>query len=268
MSESLVAVERHDGVLAVKFNRPQKRNALTRQLIIDLAKVIDEAANDPSVRVLVLGAEGHVFCAGMDLGEMQERATSDLAEAEWQNDAEVYRHLVHSLIHTPFPTIASLQGPAVAGGVGLALACDLRIASESAFLALPEPQRGITAAMVTPLLILRAGPAAAHSLLLSGERCSAADAKTFGICHDVVPDDRFEDRVNELVQSVLTGSAEALKLTKAHLLHCLSGSLEDRLDESMQLSARARKTDDAREGLAAFLEKRPPSWQQFEAGRE
>ena len=134
------------GVGRIKLNRPQKRNALTRGFIEQLSAAVEELSGNESLRVLILQAEGSVFSAGMDLGEMQERAQSEDGKQEWQRDSEVYAKLLLSLYRLEVPTIAVMQGPALAGGVGLILACDFVVASETAFVMLPEPARGITAA--------------------------------------------------------------------------------------------------------------------------
>ena len=126
---------------------------------------------------------------------------------------------------------------------------------------LPEPVRGITAAMVTPLLIQRIGPGPAAHLLLSNERMSSLRAMQLGLCYDVVAESELKDRVDGLVGSILSGSKTALAITKQHLEKCSDGILVEQIKSSVQVSARARETDDAREGLAAFLEKRKPAWQ-------
>jgi methylglutaconyl-CoA hydratase len=141
------------------------------------------------------------------------------------------------------------------------LACDFIVASNSAFVMLPEPARGITAAMVTPLLIHRLGAGPATHLLLSGERMSAHRAWANGLFFDVVEPEELATRVDSLVQSIMTGSRSALAITKKHVQSCSGDLVVDQLNKSIVVSAEARETSDAREGLAAFLEKRKPSWQ-------
>ena len=130
------------GVARLVLNRPDRRNALTRELISGLLAAVEQVKNDPSARMLVLAAEGPVFCAGMDLEEMRARAADPNATAEWAEDARLFRELLVAIFKLPLPTLAVVQGPALAGGCGLVLACDLVIASSSAFFSLPEPQRG------------------------------------------------------------------------------------------------------------------------------
>ncbi len=249
------------GVGRLTLNRPDKRNALTRQFIEEIHGAIKQLRRESSLRVLVLQGSGSVFCAGMDLSEMQQRAKSADGKQQWQRDSEVYCDLLVDLFSLSVPTVAVLQGPALAGGLGIVLACDMIIASDNAFFILPEPMRGIVAAMVTPFLIRRIGAAHATYLLLSGERVSAEMALRMGICNDVVSADRLEDRAEKLVASILTGSVSALAMTKQHIERCWPVDLVEQVKMSVHISAEARETDDAREGLAAFLEKRKPNWQ-------
>lgn len=258
MSEH-VKLEIDGGVAKLTLDRPDKRNALRREIIQALlACVRDVAAND-QVRVLVLQGTGKVFCAGMDLGQMQERAQSENSDDEWKRDSQVLCDLLCELQALEIPTIACLQGPALAGGVGLVVACDIVIATEEAFLMLPEPMRGITAAMVTPLLIHRVGPGPAAYMLLSNERVPAGNS--FGLCHVVVPAADLNTRLDRLIASILGGSRSAFAITKSHIASSINYDLSSLVEQSMLVSAKARATDDAREGLAAFLEKRKPSWQ-------
>ena len=171
--ESLVKYSVDEGIASVTLARPGKRNALSREFIEQLSQAVQQCEDDPSVRVLVFQAEGTVFCAGMDLGEMQQRATSENGQSEWQRDSEVYADLLSRIFHLKVPTIAALQGPVLAGGVGLVLACDMIIATANAFVMLPEPMRGITAAMVTPFLVYRIGAGPATQMLLSGQQITA-----------------------------------------------------------------------------------------------
>lgn len=249
-----------DGVAWLTLARPGKRNALTREFLVELRRRVEEAAGDDAVRVLVLDAEGPVFCAGMDLGEMQARATAPDADPQWQADAAAYRDLLVSLVSIPKPTLAVVQGPAVAGGLGLVLACDMVLAADGASFALPEPKRGITAAVVTPLLVYRVGPGQAHRLLLGGAAISAEEAQQIGLCHATATASELATRTEALLHDVLSGSPEALAMTKRHLLATAGSELFEHLERGMLVSAQARATADAREGLSAFLEKRPPCW--------
>lgn len=259
--ETFVKSTIESGVGRVTLSRGEKRNALKRDFIEQIHQAVTQLGQDDSLRVLVLEAEGTVFCAGMDLGEMQQRAQSESGKQEWQKDSEVFADLLAAVYQLPVPTVVALQGPALAGGVGLILACDFIVAADSAFVMLPEPMRGITAAMVTPFLIHRIGAGPATQMLLSGERVSAERCRESGLFHDVVDSENLKTRVDALVSSIMTGSKAALAITKKHVQTCGGSNILDMLDQSIKVSAEARETSDAREGLAAFLEKRKPNWQ-------
>ena len=261
MSEPDVQFDFSHGVARLRLNRPQKRNALTREMLWGLAAHLRSIEASPELRLLVLSAEGTVFCAGMDLGQMQETAKLDDAFDVWQGDSRLYRHVVGALVDLPAPTIAVVGGPAVAGGVGLVAACDLVLAADSAEFSLPEPRRGITASVVTPLLLRKVNLGAANQLLLSGQPWSAADALRCGLCQQVVSAGRLATAADDLEQSILAGAPQALRESKRFLRECLGGRLDAQLDRATDLSALARSQPEAREGLQAFFEKRPPAWQ-------
>ena len=261
MPDSELLVRMDEGVGQITLNRPQKRNSLHRELLARLQQAVDEMASRADLRLLILAARGPAFCAGMDLGEMQQAAASPDATDIWHADAEAYRNLLAAIFSLKMPTIAVVQGPAIAGGLGLMLACDLVIAVDTATFALPEPKRGLTAAIVTPLLVYRAGAGHASYLLLSGKPINAQDALQRGICQEAVPADRLSAPANELADSVLTGSPLALAAAKTQLRACAPASVLRQLEQAVVASAEARETPDAGEGRRAFLEKRNPDWQ-------
>ena len=259
MKDNLFTVQSDGTVARICLNRPERRNALTRQMIVGITKQVSDFAADPTIRLIEIAAEGTVFCAGMDLGEMQQRA-EQAGPNDWLEDSEVYRDLLLAILMAPKPVIGIIQGPALAGGVGIALACDIVIAAEDVFFALPEPQRGIAASMVTPLLLRKVGAGHAGHLLISGQRVSAAKLESWGICQLVTSREQLDDTVAQWRTQILSGSPQALTQTKSQLQQ-FAGDIEIELDEAAKLSAKARETADAREGLAAFLEKRKPYWQ-------
>jgi methylglutaconyl-CoA hydratase len=261
MSEPLVVTTASDGIVRLTLNRPQKRNALTRELLAELLARLKDVAARSDVRCLVLAATGPAFCAGMDLAQMRESAARPDAVQIWHADTALYHDVVTAIFQLPFPVLAVVQGPAVAGGLGLVLACDLVLAAESAIFALPEPKRGITAAIVTPLLVYRAGTAGASFLLFSGESIDSRAAQRIGICQSVVELAQLQTAADEQVQSILSGSPGALAITKQQLRASAAVDVLAQLKRAVTVSAQARETAEAREGLAAFLEKRPAPWQ-------
>lgn len=266
MPEPLVLRTFDDAITRITLNRPQKRNALTRELLHELRGALECAIDSSGMRLLVLSGAGPAFCAGMDLGQMQETAALPGAAELWRADTALYGDVIRLLLACPCPTLAVAQGPAIAGGMGLLLACDLAIASQSATFALPEPKRGITAAVVTPLLVQRVGVSTAAYLLLSGRAIDAERALQVGLCHQLFPPAALDEQARSLEQSILTGAPEALALTKQLLRQCASANVLSQLAQAEAVSAHARETAAAREGLQAFLEKREPAWSRALAG--
>ncbi|HEX4148976.1 MAG TPA: enoyl-CoA hydratase/isomerase family protein, partial [Pirellulales bacterium] len=155
MSESLVRIHVSPPAATIILNRPEKRNALTRALIAELSQALDDLHQERRVRAVILTGAGPAFCAGMDLNEMLETSRQTNALEQWHADALVYHDLLLQMLRFPKPLVAAVNGPALAGGAGLLLACDLVIAAETAACGLPEPLRGIVAGMVAPLLHFR-----------------------------------------------------------------------------------------------------------------
>lgn len=260
MPEPLILRSEQAGIVRLTLNRPRKRNALTRELLQELKHHLTDLALRTDIRLLELGAEGTAFCAGMDLDQMQESAGTPDCSTVWQRDAEIYRDVVRALFAFRSATLAVLPGPAMAGGLGLMLACDLVLASETSTFGLPEPRRGITAAMVAPLLVYRVGNSAAAYLLLSGASVDAARARQMGLIHEVASPHSLAAAVGAIEGSILAQAPVALATTKWHLRACAAGDVLQQLDQAVAFSAKARASDEAREGLQAFLEKRNPSW--------
>lgn len=260
MSESALLVEFSEGRLTLTLNRPAKRNALTRALLEELLAVLRKHGSAADVRLLILQASGSVFCAGMDLAEMQETAKSPEAGALWESDADLYASVVIELLRFPVPTLVVLNGPVLAGGVGLVLACDLVIGTAQSSFSLPEPQRGIVAAVVTPLLNHRLSTGSASWILLSQTPCSGTQAHQWGVIHRLVESDQLESQKDDLSRAILRGGPRAMTDTKRHLLQVSNPLLVEQIQMAAKLSAAARNSSEAREGLAAFLEKRLPRW--------
>jgi enoyl-CoA hydratase/carnithine racemase len=244
----------------IVLNRPDKRNALTRQMIDDLAQALDDLHQEKKVRAVILTGAGTAFCAGMDLAEMQQTAQQPDAMRQWHNDAVQYRDLIEVMLRFPKPIIAAVNGPAVAGGAGLALASDLVIGTPEATFGLPEPLRGIVAGLVSPLLVFRVGASHAANLLLTARSIDAAEALRIGLFHEIAPGELVWARAQELAGEIARCAPEAILLTKRMLNETIGEHLGTLLASGAAASATARTTEAAREGLAAFFEKREPQW--------
>jgi enoyl-CoA hydratase/carnithine racemase len=196
----------------------------------------------------------------MDLMEMRETAEQERPGPQWQADAEQYRDLLELMLRFPKPLIAAVNGPCLAGGAGLMLACDLVLAADTATFSLPEPLRGIAAAVVAPLLTFRIGGGQAGRLLLSARTIDAAEARRIGLFHEVYAADHLWPQAAALAANCAACAAEALQLTKRMLNETIGEQVFTQLSAGAAASAAARTTEAAAEGLAAFFEKRKPKW--------
>jgi methylglutaconyl-CoA hydratase len=257
---SLVKLHVHEHTGTIILNRPKKRNALSRALLAELVQALGDLHQKRSVRAVVLAASGPAFCAGMDLAEMQSTSKAAGALAQWHTDSTAYRDLIEMMLRFPKPLIAAVSGPAMAGGAGLVLACDIVLATDAASFGLPEPRRGLVAGMVMPLLTFRIGAGRAAYLLLAAQTIPATEAHRMGLYHEIVHADHLWPRANEIAAECAACAPEALLLTKRMLNETLGEHLTTMLTAGAAVSATARTTEAAAEGLAAFLEKREPRW--------
>jgi len=258
MMSELVLYELKAPAALITLNRADKRNALSRDLIAAIQSAFARAKDDPSARCVLLHHAGPTFCAGMDLAELRESIEAQTAGGNVWNDALALAN-VYDLIYTlPKPTIAMVGGAAVAGGAGLVTVCDLAIATPEAKFGYPEVRRGLVAAMVMPHLLRHVGERMARHLLLTGELIDAQAALASGLINEVVPAARLLDRGMELVRACAEGGPQALSATKA-LLHRFSQQAAS-VVEAAQSSAAPRLSEECRQGLAAFFEKRPAPW--------
>jgi len=256
----LVKIHVHEHTGTIILNRPDKRNALTRDLISQLMQALEDLRCERRVRAVVLSASGPAFCAGMDLNEMQATAAAPNAAQLWHNDAAAYRDLVEAMLRLPKPIIAAVGGPAVAGGAGLVLASDIVLASPEAKFGLPEPKRGIVAGLIAPLLTFRLGAGRAAYLLMTAQLISADEAFRLGIYHELMPGEKLWPRANQLAGEIAGCAPEAILLTKRMLNETIGENLNTLLTAGAAVSATARTTEAAAEGLAAFLERREPNF--------
>jgi methylglutaconyl-CoA hydratase len=229
-------------------------------MLEDIAQALDDLHQERKVRAVILTGAGTAFCAGMDLAEMQATSQQPDAWAQWHHDAVQYRELIDKMLLFPKPIIAAVNGPAVAGGAGLMLASDIVIGTPEARFGLPEPRRGIVAGLVSPLLVFRIGGSHAANLLLTARLIEPAEAQRIGLFHEVVKSDLVWARAQEIAGEIARSAPEAIQLTKKMLNETIGEHLGTLLSAGAAASATARTTEAAREGLAAFLEKREPKW--------
>jgi methylglutaconyl-CoA hydratase len=246
-------------VARITLDRPELHNAFDDTLIARLTETLEALAADPAVRVVVLAAAGKSFSAGADLAWMQRMAT--YGEAENLADARRLARLMATLNHLAKPTLALVQGPAIGGGVGLVACCDMALAVRSAFFQLSEVRLGLTPAVISPYVVGAIGARAARRYLLTAERFDAQEACRLGLVHQVVPDGELEVAGEALIGALAAGGPGAQTAAKA-LIFAVSGRPPDDalIEDTAGRIARQRAGAEGREGVAAFLDKRRPSW--------
>lgn len=258
MTPDLVTYQPLGPAAVVTINRPDKRNALSRALIAALTAAFRRAADDPAARCVILTGTGPAFCAGMDLDELRG-TVENAAEAELVWDDAAKLSALYSLIYElPKPTIAAVNGAAVAGGAGLMTVCDLAVSVPTAKFGYPEVRRGLVAAMVMPHLLRHVGERAARWMLLAGELIDAAEAQRIGLINAVVPPEQLMSTVERWAKLLAEGGPKALATTKDLLRRCSVQAVP--VAELANASAEPRLTDECRGGLTAFFDKRPAPW--------
>jgi methylglutaconyl-CoA hydratase len=249
----------HAGPAAVlTLNRPDKRNALSRGLIAALTAAVTRAAADPLARCVILTGDGSAFCAGMDLDELRG-TVENAAEAELVWDDAAKLSALYALIYEcPKPTVAAVNGTAVAGGAGLVTVCDLAVSVPAAKFGYPEVRRGLVAAMVMPHLLRHVGERAGRWLLLTGELIGAEEASRIGLINAVVPSEELMTTAEAWANALAEGGPKALATTKALLRRCSTQAVP--VAELAHASAEPRLTDECRGGLRAFFDKTKAPW--------
>jgi methylglutaconyl-CoA hydratase len=252
---SSVILTATDGpITTVTLNRPDKRNALNTELLGQLCAAIAAAEGDKTQRILVLRGAGTVFCSGLDL---DEAAQPDRAHASAEHIAKALRVIAG----TRLVTIAAVQGAAIAGGAGLMSACDFAVTTRDAKFGYPEVRRGLVPALIMTFLRRQLRERDARELLLLGKLFDATHAQAIGLVNRVVADEAaLSTEVLSLVSSLLQGGPEAVAETKKLLAELWPVAVSADLDRALAFHLQARNSAEAREGLAAFREKRPPGW--------
>jgi methylglutaconyl-CoA hydratase len=259
MSDELVHYELRTPAVILTLNRPDRRNALSRSLIAALTEMFTRARDDAAARCVILTGAGNAFCAGMDLAELQESLTEDNNQQSSIWDDALRLASLYDLIYTlSKPTFAAVNGAAVAGGAGLVSVCDLAVAVPEARFGYPEVRRGLVASMVMPHLMRHVGERMARYLLLTGELIDSEEAYRTGFINALAPLEQLIPRTLAWAHSVAEGGPNALAWTK-QLLHRFSHQAMS-LEEAAKASAAPRLTDECRQGLEAFFNKRPAPW--------
>jgi methylglutaconyl-CoA hydratase len=257
LSYLTILVAENEGVRTITLNRPERRNALTPEMQLELIAAMEEAAGS-SARVVVLRGAGEAFCSGLDLSALQ--CMNDKSAADHRADAERIAKLFRTLYELPKPTIAAVHGAAIAGGTGLATLCDFTLAVPTARFGYTEARIGFVPAIVSAFLALQIGDKRARDLLLTGRFFDAAEAYRLGLVNEIGEPDALEERVLALAQILAANSPESQAAIKRLLAAQNKAWLDAAIGLAMEANACSRETADFREGVAAFLEKRKPVW--------
>jgi methylglutaconyl-CoA hydratase len=256
MSSILVS---HDGpTLRIVLNRPEVRNAFDEVVIDALSACAASAAEDPSVRVVVLSGNGKAFCAGADLAWMAKAVA--YSQVENLADAEDFALMLERIDTLPMPVIGRVHGAALGGGVGLAAVCDIVVAAEDATFGLTEVKLGILPAVISPYVLRKIGVSAARELFLSGNRFSAVRARELGLVHELVPESELDAAIERRVADLLTSGPSAVAAAKALIRDVTGESPKDVIGLTTSRIAAQRVSREGQEGIRAFLEKRKPDW--------
>lgn len=245
------------GVATITLNRPDKRNAISFQLVDELMAALDDIEKSPAQVVILTGA-GKAFCAGMDLDELK----SLVGKTHEQNlkDSARMAEMFRRLYEFPLPTIAAVNGAAVAGGTGLATMCDFTLAVPEAKFGYTEVRIGFLPAIVSSILVWQVGHKIARDLLLTGRLFDATEAYSYGLVNEVVPAETLMNRARELAGQLGQNSPSSVRATKRLINSFIARQLDEQIAAAVEENARIRTTADFREGVASFLEKRKPRW--------
>jgi methylglutaconyl-CoA hydratase len=255
---AMVDIERAGRVARVWLDRPDQHNALSPELAAELVRAFRDLAHDDSVRVIVLGGRGQSFCAGADIGAMQASSGATFEE----NLAEAGRlaGLFATVADCPKPVVGRLHGSVFGGGVGLVCCCDIPVASDDARFGLTEVRLGILPGIISPYVIRRIGDRHARELMLTGERFGADLAARIGLVQHVCAPEALDATIDERVEALLAGAPGAQKRIKSTLELFSEATWEEHRAAMPRVLAETRATAEAKDGLAAFFEKRKPGW--------
>jgi methylglutaconyl-CoA hydratase len=252
-----ILVKDNPPVRTITLNRPERRNAMTQAMRTELISALEDTAVS-DCRVLILTGAGEAFCSGLDLSELE--SLNGKTAAEYRIDAEQLARLFMTLYELPIPTIAAVQGAAIAGGTGLAMVCDFALATPSAKFGFPEVRIGFVPALVSAFLSLQAGEKVCRELLLTGRVFGADEAQRYGLVNEVVGIDQLMTRAKSLAEDLLANSSQAMRATKQLLAAQNRSWLQSAIAAAIEASTESRLTSDFHEGISAFLGKRKPVW--------
>lgn len=245
------------GIATITLNRPEKRNALSFQLLDEFISALDEIGGSEALVVIVTGA-GKAFCAGMDLEELKSLVGK--SHTENIQDSRRMARFFRRLYDFPKPTIAAVNGAAIAGGTGIATMCDFTLAVPEAKFGYTEVRIGFVPALVSSILVWQVGHKIARDLLLSGRLFDSSEANRCGLVNEIVAPERLLERARELASQLMANSPSSVRNTKKLINGFIGEVLDRQVEQAIEDNAAIRQTADFREGISSFLEKRAPRW--------
>jgi methylglutaconyl-CoA hydratase len=255
-----VQVKVHAPSGTIIMQRPEKCNAMSRLMMLEIKRALEDLHQERRVRAVILTGAGDYFSAGIDLSEVQASQQDEEKFQQWHRDTAQFKELLETMLRFPKPIVAAVNGPALAAGAGLVLASDLVLGTPQAQFGFPEPRRGLVAGIVCPLLVFRAGASTAAQLLLASGMHDAEQMLQKGVYHRIVPATKVWAEAHELAKQCAESAPEAIQLTKRTLNETVGEHLATLFSVGASATAAARTTEAAEEGVTAFLEKRPPIW--------
>ena len=259
MSFSRLSCSIDQRICRISLSRPEKRNALDDLLVDELTRAFLDASKNSDVKVIILAGEGKAFCAGADLAYLQKLSTYDFNQN--LEDSKKLMRLFHLIYTMRKPVIAEVNGAAIAGGCGLATACDIVVASEDSTFGYTEVSIGFIPAIVMTFLVRRIGEGRARDLALTGRILDAKEAHALGIVNEIVPHTGLGVRVREIAESLcVNGSASSMGLIKEMFSKMDGLNFSDLLEYAANMNAAMRMSEDGKKGMASFLKKEKPKW--------
>ncbi|WOB09093.1 enoyl-CoA hydratase/isomerase family protein [Piscinibacter gummiphilus] len=256
---SLLDIQRQGHVARVFLNRPEVRNAFNDAVIAELTAAFTQLGSDESLRAIVLGGHGKAFCAGADLSWM--RAMADYSWEQNRADAQALADMLWTLWRCPVPVVGRIHGDCYAGGVGLAAVCDVLVASDAAAFCLSEAKLGLLPGTISPYVIRALGEQASRRYFTTAERFSAAQAHALGFVHELCSAEALDAKVDEIVAALCANGPMAVRACKQLVQDMAGAPLDEALRaETARRIADIRASDEGREGVQSFLNKRKPSW--------
>jgi len=260
MTTSTLDVRRNGHVARVYLNRPEVRNAFNDGVIAELTQTFAALGADTDLRCIVLGGHGKAFCAGADLNWM--RAMAGYSWEQNRADAQALADMLWTVYKCPVPVVGRIHGDCYAGGLGLAAVCDVLVAAEGVNFCLSEAKLGLLPATIGPYVVRALGEQAARRWFITAERFDAAQARAMGFVHEVCAGDALDARVDELVAALVANGPMAVRACKKLVQDVGGRSVDDALRaDTARRIADIRASDEGREGVQSFLNKRPPAWQ-------